>query len=460
MGGAENHPQPEDRPGLAIRRYGDMCFHEVEEVVAEGYIVDNILIPRHEVLEVRRVDAPPPPACNLRRGNETPMTSPFDPSSVISEHALAIDASGIRKVFDLAAKLKDPINLSIGQPDFDVPDVLKEKAIEAIRAGKNRYTPTQGIAELIAPIKAKTMQETGWKDPGILILSGTSAGLLLALFATLNAGDEVLFLDPYFVMYKHLPKLCGAVAVGVDTYPDFRLHPERLEAAITPRTKVLILCSPNNPTGITLTAEELNAAADIAKKHRLLVIADEIYDAFSYGPHHSIAPLLPEQCILLKGYSKTYGMTGWRLGYAAGPKAIIDQMTKLQQYTFVCAPSMVQYAALETALTTHVDMSSHIAAYQKKRDKMVHGLRDHFEINEPGGAFYIFPKVPTRPGTPPHALTATEFVSKAIERNVLIIPGNVFSIRDTHFRVSYATTDGKIDAGIAVLNQLADDVTR
>ena len=261
----------------------------------------------------------------------------FDADAAISHRALGIDASGIRKVFDLAAKLKDPINLSIGQPDFDVPDVLKEKAIDAIRAGKNRYTPTQGIAELITSIQQKVATDTGWNDPSVLILSGTSAGIMLAMFATLNPGDEVLFLDPYFVMYKHLPTMCGAVGVAVDSYPDFRFHADRVEAAITPRTKMLVLCSPNNPTGITMTQEELNAAAALAKKHNLLVISDEIYDAFCYEPHLSIAKQLPDQCILLKGYSKTYGMTGWRLGYAAAAgaaKKIIDQMTKLNKYTF------------------------------------------------------------------------------------------------------------------------------
>jgi len=377
----------------------------------------------------------------------------FDPHRFIAERSLQIDASGIRKVFDLAAKLKDPINLSIGQPDFDVPEPLKDAAIAAIRAGRNRYTLTQGISELLTPLRQQVCAQTGWADPGMLILSGTSAGLVLAMFATLNPGDEVLFLDPYFVMYKHLPRLCGAVPVAVDTYPDFRLHPERLEAAITPRTKMLILCSPNNPTGITLTPAELAAAAAIARRHNLLVISDEIYDAFCYGPHHSIAPLLPDQCLLLKGYSKTYGMTGWRLGYAAGPKAVIDQMTKLQQYTFVCAPSMVQYAALETLHECRVDMTPYVAEYKRKRDKVVNGLKDVFEINEPGGAFYLFPKAPGN-------LTATEFVHRAIEKNVLIIPGNVFSARDTHFRISYATTDKKLDEGICILRELAASSTR
>jgi aspartate aminotransferase/aminotransferase len=252
-------------------------------------------------------------------------------------------------------------------------------------------------------------------------------------------------------MYKHLPKLCGAVPVAVDSYPDFRLHADRLEAAITPRTKMLVICSPGNPTGIAFSVEELRAAAEIAKKHNLLVISDEIYDAFCYQKHESIAPLLPEQCIVLKGYSKTYGMTGWRLGYAAaaGPaKAVIEQMTKLQQYTFVCAPSMVQYAALETLHGHDVDMSPYVAAYKKKRDLVVEMLGGAFELNKPGGAFYAFPKVPGK-------MTATEFVQKAIDRNVLIIPGNVFSSRDTHFRLSYAISDAKLHQGLEILRDLA-----
>lgn len=373
----------------------------------------------------------------------------FNPASAISLHAQQIDASGIRKVFDLAAKLQDPINFSIGQPDFDVPESLKQRLMEAVVAGKNRYTLTQGITELIEPIRARTLADTKWNaaDTGLLILSGTSAGLMLAMFATLNPGDEVLFADPYFVMYKHLPRLCGAVPVPVDAYPDFRLHPERLERAITPRSKLLVVCSPNNPTGATYSDEDLRAIADVARRHNLLVISDEIYDAFCYGPHHSIAAYLPNQCLLLKGYSKTYGMTGWRLGYAAGPKAIVDQMTKLQQYTFVCAPSMVQYAALET-IHGHVDVGPYIEAYRQKRDRVVNGLRDLYEITAPGGAFYVFPKVPTKE-------SATEFVARAIANNLLIIPGNVFSDRDTHFRISYATSNEKLDQGIRVLRELA-----
>ncbi len=375
----------------------------------------------------------------------------FDPSALIAQRAMEIDASGIRKVFDLAAKLKNPINLSIGQPDFDVPEPLKERMIKAIQAGKNRYTPTQGIAELIAPIRRQVMESTGWRDPGILILSGTSAGIMLSMCALLNPGDEVLFLDPYFVMYRQLPRLIGAVPVAVDTYPDFRLHADRIEAAITPRTRMMIICSPSNPTGITLTAAELSAAAQIARKHNLMVLSDEIYDAFCYQRHESIAPLLPDQCIQLKGYSKTYGMTGWRLGYASGPQVIIEQMSKLQQYTFVCAPAPAQYAALELYQSQSVDMTPMIDAYRRKRDRVVSGLAEHFTINPPGGAFYVFPQVPG-------SGTATEFVARAIEKNVLVIPGQVFSIRDTHFRISYAVSDDQLQQGIEILNELAEDL--
>jgi aspartate aminotransferase len=375
----------------------------------------------------------------------------FDASQCLAERCHQIDASGIRKVFDLAAKLKDPINLSIGQPDFDVPESLKAACIKAVTAGQNRYTQTQGLPELNALVRQRVSAATQWNEFGTLMISGTSAGLVLAMFATLNPGDEVLFADPYFVMYKHLPKLCGAVPVAVDTYPDFRLHPERFEAAITPRTKLIVVCSPNNPTGTTYDQAELTALANVAKRHNLLVISDEIYDAFNYTPHVSIAPLLPKQCLQLKGYSKTYGMTGWRLGYVAGPQAIIEQMTKLQQYTFVCAPSMVQYAALDMELRTPVDMTPYITAYAAKRDLVYNGLREVFPINRPNGAFYMFPQVPG-------GGSATEFAQRAIERNVLVIPGNVFSGCDTHFRLSYATSDAKLKAGIEVLNALGRDI--
>src|SRR6204780_4565227 len=200
----------------------------------------------------------------------------------VSRRALGVDASGIRKVFDLAAKMKDPINFSIGLPDFDVPDVAKEAAIEAIRAGHNRYTQTQGIAPLRERLRKDMSVEFGRDVGEVLITSGVSGGLMLAILATIDPGDEAIFLDPYFVMYKHLLTLSGGKPVIVDSYPDFRLHADRVEKAITSRTKLIILNSPSNPTGVVMTEAEVKSAVEIARKHDLLLLSDEIYEPFLY----------------------------------------------------------------------------------------------------------------------------------------------------------------------------------
>jgi aspartate aminotransferase len=249
------------------------------------------------------------------------------------------------------------------------------------------------------------------------------------------------------VMYKHLARLVGAVPVTVDSYPDFRFPAEKVEKAITDKTKMLIVNSPSNPTGMVYSQEDLAAAAAIAKRHNLLLVSDEIYEALSYdGTCPSVVPHAPERTILLRGYSKTYGMPGWRMGFAAGPEAILQEMAKLQQYTFVCAPSFAQKACL-TALET--DVSGHVADYRRKRDIAYATLQRAFEVVRPSGGFYIFPKVPERFGG------ATKFVEQAIGRNVLTIPGNVFSERDTHLRICYATDDEKIQRGCEILCELA-----
>jgi aspartate/methionine/tyrosine aminotransferase len=374
------------------------------------------------------------------------------PADYISARANAVDASGIRKVFDLAAKMKDPINLSIGLPDFDVPEIAKTAAIDAIRAGHNRYTQTQGIEPLRTRLRADLTKEIGRDVGDVLITSGVSGGLFLAILATINPSDEALFLDPYFVMYKHLLTLAGGKAVMVDSYPDFRFHADRVERAITPKSKLLILNSPSNPTGVVMSPAEVRAAVEIAQKHDLLLISDEIYEPFLYGADADgdmgglPSPMKTyEKTILLRGFSKSHAMTGWRLGYAAGPEPILSQMTKLQQYTYVCAPSPLQQAALKAM---DVPMRDAVNAYRRKRDIAFETLSRKFEVVQPGGAFYIFPKAPA-------GISASDFVAKAIENNVLVIPGNVFSERDTHFRISYATTDEKLRQGCEILCSLA-----
>jgi len=366
-------------------------------------------------------------------------------SLTIADRMAKIDASGIRKVFDLAAKLKDPINLSIGQPDFDVPAPIKQAAVDAIFAGHNKYTQTQGTEALRASIAANCRREFGWSDDrSYLVASGVSGALMLAVLTTVNPGDEVIFLDPYFVMYAHLVNLCGGVNVPVPTYPDFRVDVNRLADAITPRTRLLIINSPANPTGAVYSEDELRAIADLAARHDLLVISDEIYNLFCYDrPFTSIARF-HENTLLMRGFSKSYAMTGWRMGYVTGPRPIIEKMTMLQQYSFVCAPSMAQVASV-TALQT--DMSNEVAAYKKKRDMVYDVLGPTLGLVKPEGAFYAFCPAPGG--------DASAFCKRAIENNVLIIPGNVFSAQDTHFRISYATSDAKLAQGLEILVNLS-----
>ncbi|MEM8873079.1 MAG: aminotransferase class I/II-fold pyridoxal phosphate-dependent enzyme [Planctomycetota bacterium] len=368
-------------------------------------------------------------------------------SDPISARAKAVDASGIRKVFDLAAKLENPINLSIGLPDFDVPEIAKTVAKDAIDAGFNRYTPTQGIPELRERLKADLDAEMGRDVGDVFIASGVSGALMLAIMALVDPGDEVVFLDPYFVMYRHLVTMAGGVSVPVDSYPDFRFDAAKIEAAITPRTKLLIVNSPSNPTGVTMSPDEVRAAAELARKHDIILLTDEIYDAFRFDDTDGLysPAMLYDRTLILRGFSKTHGMTGWRVAYVAGPSEIVEQMIKLQQYSYVCAPSPFQKGALAAL---DADMSGHITAYRRKRDIVVEALSGTFELARPDGAFYAFPQAPA-------GLTATDFCTAAIEKNVLTIPGNVFSGRDTHFRVSFAAPDEKLREGCRILCEVA-----
>jgi aspartate/methionine/tyrosine aminotransferase len=367
------------------------------------------------------------------------------PSSWLADRTRLFDASGIRKVFDLGAKLENPINLSIGQPDFDAPQEAKQAAIEAINDGKNGYALTQGMPVLRDKIQARVDRQLGHDDREAFVTSGTSGGLMLAILAVCNPGDEVIIFDPYFGMYDSLVKVAGAKPVYVDTYPDFQIDLDRVASAISDRTKMILFNSPSNPTGSMANEDAVRALAEMAAERNIVLLSDEIYRDFCYDrPFVSPAKFNP-QTLVIDGFSKNLGIPGWRVGFSHGPSDIIHEMIKLQQYSFVCAPHPFQLAV---AAAFDVDQTAQIETYRQKRDMIVEGLGDLYELATPAGAFYAFPKSPWG--------TATEFVERAIvDHSLLIIPGNVFSQKDTHFRISYAADNAVLAQGIKVLREMA-----
>jgi len=396
----------------------------------------------------------------------------MDIDRLISSRARAVDASGIRRIFDAAGRLKNPINLSIGQPDFPVPDQIKSGAVRAIDADRNGYTPTQGVPELLDRVAAWLRTDLGWRVApasagsgsgcSALVTTGTSGALTLALLALLSPGDEVVIPDPYFVAYPHLARMCGGEPVLCDTSPDMRMTAERVEPLLTERTKAVVLNSPSNPCGVVSTVEECRDLLALCRDRGVLLISDEIYDEFTYedaltdraaadprirrSPSPARLKGAGEDVLLIRGFGKTYGCTGWRLGYAAGPGALLAQMAKLQQYTFVCAPAPLQLGVAECF---DVDMSAHVREYQRRRDLVVERLSRVTDVPTPGGAFYAFPRVPERLG-----LSGSDFVDRCMEHNVLAIPGGVFSARDDRVRVSYATGLDQLERGLDVLVEL------
>ncbi|MEZ6318923.1 MAG: pyridoxal phosphate-dependent aminotransferase, partial [Phycisphaerales bacterium] len=328
---------------------------------------------------------------------------------------------------------------------------------------------TQGDPDLLARTAAYLRDDCGWsvsahgaKDGGAttcMVTSGTSGALTLAFLALLDPGTECIIPDPYFVSYPHLATMAGAVPVACDTYPDFRLTAERVEPLITDKTRFVLLNSPSNPAGVVLTKKDCADLLDLCRSRGVLLIADEIYDEFCYpeaatdamvgDPKRARCPSparvrgAEESVLLIRGFGKTYGVTGWRLGYVAGPRAVVSEMAKLQQYTFVCAPSALQRGAIACF---DADMGPHVAEYKRRRELVVERLSEVTEVATPGGAFYAFFRVPTRMG-----LTGTQFVERAIERQVLTIPGACFSRRDTHVRLSFATSMRNLERGLEVL---------
>jgi len=361
-----------------------------------------------------------------------------------------IPASGIRRFFDRVSGSEGTISLGVGEPDFITPDRFRDAATESIAKGRTKYTSNYGIVELREAIADHTKKLRGLTyDPRteILVTVGVSEAVDLALRATLDEGDEVIIADPSYVAYVPGIVLAGGVPVPVKTRAedDFRLRPEDVERAVTPRTKAILIGFPNNPTGAVLERDDVRGIAKIARDRDLLVYSDEIYDRLVYGTeHHSVVtePGMKERSVYLAGFSKSYAMTGWRVGYACAPADVIEQMMKIHQYTVMCVPTAGQYAALEALRTGEPEVQRMVGEYDRRRKMLWKRFNDMgLPCFEPRGAFYCFPKVS---GT---GLTDEEFAERLFaEEKVVVVPGSAFGEQGRgHIRACYATAYDKIE---------------
>ena len=362
----------------------------------------------------------------------------------LNQTVLDMKPSGIRKFFDIVSEMPEAISLGVGEPDFDTPWHISDEGIYALEKGKTFYTSNSGLLELRKAIGEWYARKYGVKkDPvhEILITVGGSEGIDLALRALLQPGDEVIIPEPSYVSYVPCVALAGGVPIPLPLKNEnnFKLTPEELEGAITEKTKVLILSFPNNPTGAIMTREELKPIAELAIKHDLYVISDEIYSELTYGdePHASIAALpgMEERTIVINGFSKAYAMTGWRLGYAMAPEVIAKEMTKIHQFCIMCAPTNSQYAAIEAVKHGDKDIARMRESYDMRR----RFLLKQFEIMglpcfEPKGAFYTFPCIQSL------GMTSDEFATRLLREEALaVVPGSAFGDCGEGFiRISYA----------------------
>ena len=363
----------------------------------------------------------------------------------LSQKVLNLKSSGIRAFFDMANEIPDVISLGVGEPDFDTPWHIREAGIQALQPGKTFYTSNAGLQELRAAISSYTKRKTGLTynpENQIIVTVGGSEAIDLALRALLNAGDEVIYLEPGFVSYYPCIKLADGVPVPIRLTEEnrFRLKPEQLEAAVTPTSKVLILSYPNNPTGAVMEKEDLEALLPVIQKHDLIVISDEIYGELTYGVKHcSIAglPGMEQRTIIINGFSKSFAMTGWRLGYALGNHEIIEQMVKIHQFAVMCAPTISQYAAIEAMEQGDGDIEAMRESYDQRRKFLYHELqRLGLPCFEPQGAFYMFPNIRE------FGLSSGEFALKLLkEEKVAVVPGDSFGECGEGFvRISYAAS--------------------
>lgn len=366
-----------------------------------------------------------------------------------------IDTSEIRKVFDLAARIQNPLNLSIGQPDFPVPQPVKDAMVKAIADNKSGYTPTAGTIELREAISAFLHPQIGYQaaPENIIVSTGVASILFLLFQALVDPGDAVLLLDPYFLIYPAMAKYHGAVQYSIPE--DFSAQAiENLKSKLKAdgrRLKLIMFASPSNPTGKILSREQLQMLSDLAEDQDAVIASDEIYAAFDYEDKHvSMGSLNSNRTLTLNGFSKSHAMTGLRVGYLAAPakySEIVQKMITLQQYTMVCAPHVMQVAAI-TALKTPID--AELKVMRRRRDMVFSMLSKVTKLPHPDGAFYVYPDIPIDSG---------EFVARAIERRLLLVPGYIFSSNRKSIRISYATRDDILEEGAEIFCKMVQELS-
>ncbi|OIJ13795.1 aromatic amino acid aminotransferase [Anaerobacillus arseniciselenatis] len=386
------------------------------------------------------------------------MTQKTKSSLRTSNLVNSIQPSGIRKFFDLASSMENIISLGVGEPDFITPWGVREACISSLERGYTSYTANAGMIELrieIANYMKKQFQLEYDPKEQIIVTVGASEALDIALRSIVDPGDEVIVVEPTFVSYAPLVTLAGGnpVSVGTTAETNFRLTPRQLKEAITDRTKAIMLSFPNNPTGSTMSLNELKEIAKIVEEHDLIVLSDEIYAEMTYdGKHASIANIdeMKDRTVIISGFSKAFAMTGWRLGFVTGPSDIISAMLKIHQYSMMCASTMAQHAALEALQTGMEDVKKMVQSYKQRRNYFVKSFEEiGLPCHVPGGAFYAFPSIKNT------GFTSEEFAEKLLlAERVAVVPGHVFGAGgEGHIRCSYATSLENLKEAVARIDR-------
>lgn len=389
----------------------------------------------------------------------------MDYDRILSDKCKEIKPSGIRKFFDIANSMEGVISLGVGEPDFATPWTIRSKAITTLQQGKTVYTANAGLLELRCAISKYLERKYNLKyDPKdeIIVTVGGSEAIDLCIRAVVDPGDEVLVVEPSFVCYKPIVDIMHGVPVVIETKPEdnFKLTAEALRAKITDKTKLLILPFPNNPTGAIMTRPELEAIAEVLRGTNILVLTDEIYSELTYhGKHVSIAEIdgMQERTVYVNGFSKAFAMTGWRLGYLAGPEPLVSQMLKIHQYAIMCSPTVSQYAAVDALEKCDDDVQSMVKEYDMRRRYIVNAFNElGLTCFEPGGAFYVFPCIKST------GLTSQQFCEDLLYKHkVAVVPGDAFgACGEGYIRVSYAYSLQHLKTAVEAIREYLDDLKK